>query len=325
MTLEEIKTNKVKQMKTYKNKLIQTFKDFLREEQLLNLDFRSHVYLENQYGLTPIYSYIDAEKIIDGLFSFFDKYLVNCSGRYNYQNLIESLRTYTVKEFLTGHLMNEIEENVFNAINVTEYNDYKIINAFIEDCGNTCLCIDIDEKTKQFICDRLNISEITGGEGCEGFINIQYPITNDSQTYIAGSNWVDDIKYFFDDELIESLINEIIAEANDKVSLREFELKKLFGTSNITKWNNMIEHGYYGGLSLALLENNENKLAYVTFGCGTNDSPQYFPIAFKEFENVDAARDYIQSHIDNHQSLTDFRISHDIFNDIFNELESIAL
>ena len=102
---------------------------------------------------------------------------------------------------------------------MTTNNEFKITNVSISEYSdNCCLCIDIDEVTADFICKRLGIEISKGGEGSDGFINIQYPISNDSQTYIAGSNWDEDIDGYFQDDLIQDLVGNIIYEAGDMVS-----------------------------------------------------------------------------------------------------------
>ena len=200
---------------------------------------------------------------------------------------------------------------------MTNNNEFKITNVSISSLSeNCCLCIDIDEQTSQLICKRLGVEISKGGEGCDGFINIQYPISNDSQTYIAGSNWDEDIDGYFQDEFIQDLVGIIIYEASDLVSKRDFELERLFGTSNIETHDNDVLHGYYNGLSLALLVNLDTNEVYVTFESLTNYNKEYFPVGFKTFDNIDKARDYIQSHCDNFQSLQDFGISHAIYNEI---------
>lgn len=305
---------------TFTKKLIKSFKAFLNEEHNTELDFRKHVFLENQYGGYPQYPYAIAEDVVDGMFSFFDKHNVDYDGRYNRSMSIESLRTEKLKDFLEHTLESEIDEDVFDAVNATEAPKYEILSANLSvSDDNQCLCIDVDDKTKDFITKRLGIEECSAGEGCEGFINIQYPITNESQTYIAGSNWEEDIKNYYDDDLITSLVDEIISEGNQDISRRDWELEQKFGTSNIINHDNMVLHGYYNGLNLALLENEDTNAAYVTFECSTQEQACYFPCQFKEFSDIDEAKDYIRSHINNYQTLQDFGISHAIYNELESE------
>jgi hypothetical protein len=107
-------------MNSFQNKLISTFKSFVSEKTNLQLDFRTHVFLDNQYGATPCYRYSDAESLIDCLFEFFDMYYVDYSGRYNRSMSIEGLRTQRLNDFLLAHLESEIEQTVFNAVNTKD-------------------------------------------------------------------------------------------------------------------------------------------------------------------------------------------------------------
>ena len=86
---------------------INKFKQFTSEHHDLLLDFRSHVYLENQYGLNPQYSYSVAETVVDSLFEFWDKYGVNSSGRYNKDMMIDDLRSTELKQQLVFWLESE--------------------------------------------------------------------------------------------------------------------------------------------------------------------------------------------------------------------------
>lgn len=105
---------------SFEKNLISAFKSFVSEETNLDLDFRTHVFLDNQYGATPRFSYSDAEAVIDCMFKFFDKYHVDYDGRYNHSMALESLRTQNLKGYLLTHLASEIEEVVFNAVNTED-------------------------------------------------------------------------------------------------------------------------------------------------------------------------------------------------------------
>ena len=305
----------------FEKNLLSEFKSYVSDESPdLELDFRTHVYLENEYGGYPTYDFSIAEIIIDCIFSFFDKHNVNYAGRYNKSMMIESLRTRKLNEYLVGKLSNEIPEDIFDAMKVTEQPSFKIEKSFIDsDEDNPCLCIDIVQKTQDFICTRLSIGMDSYGAGTSGFINIQFPITNESQIYVAGANWTDEISMYHEDDLIFKLVDNIIDAGNDLVSRRDYELEIKFGTSNIKKHNNGLCHGFYNGLSVALLENTETNEAYVTFECVTTERPEYFPCKFKTFDNLQAAYGYIQSHCDNYQTSQDFGISNDIFDDLYNQ------
>lgn len=304
-------------MSNFETKVMEAFKAFVNDEANIALDFRTYVFLENQYGNTPIYRYDDAVKIIDCMFSFLTKYRVDFSGRYNRSMTIESLRTKYLKSYLECTLPIEIDEPIFNAINKSEVPKFEITQAFISvDDDNPCLCVNLDEDTQSFICDRLGIDIAMSGAGTDGFINIQYPIEAESERYIAGGNYVDNITGYYDDELVGALVDNIITKAEGIISRRDWELESAIGTSNVTEHENMVLHGYYQGQRLCLLENNESKEAYVTFLCNTHEQVQSFTTPFKEFANLEEAKDYIRSHIDNYQTLQDFGISHDIYQDL---------
>ena len=204
-----------------------------------------------------------------------------------------------LNDFLLNYLEQEIDEDVFNAVNAVKAPNYKITDVFISDSiDNPCLCINFNEEFEDFICNRFNISESHFGDGVDGFINIQYPISNESQTYIAGDHWEEDVKNLIDDVLIHELLSILIEESRGRVSRRNFELKNLFGTSDITEHDNMIMHGYTNGLSLVLLENNNTNEAYVTFECSSHNYAEWFPTPFKTFDCLEEAESYIQKHID---------------------------
>ena len=111
--------NKRTSFTSYEKKLHAAFKAFVLEktEGKVKLDYRTHVFLENQYGGNPQYSSSCAGAVIDCMFEFFDKYHVDYSDRYNRSMTIESLRTQTLNHFLSVTLGQEIEEVVFNAVN----------------------------------------------------------------------------------------------------------------------------------------------------------------------------------------------------------------
>ncbi|MGY8897749.1 MAG: hypothetical protein ACKVI8_06925 [Paraglaciecola sp.] len=110
----------MKALNSFQKNLLSTFKSFVEEETNLKLDFRTHVFLDNQYGAYPQYSYSDAETVIDCMFEFFDKYNVDYAGRYNRSMSIETLRTQKLNEFLISHLEDEIEPVIFSPVNKEE-------------------------------------------------------------------------------------------------------------------------------------------------------------------------------------------------------------
>ena len=86
---------------------INEFKQFTSENYGLILDFRSHGYLENQYGLCPQYSYDIAQTVLTSLFKFWDKHNVNYAMRYNKDQMLDDLRPTRLKQQLVFWLEQE--------------------------------------------------------------------------------------------------------------------------------------------------------------------------------------------------------------------------
>ena len=80
---------------------IAKFKKFTAERYGLRLDFRSHVYLDNQHGAYPQYGYSVADTILESLFAFLDERGVDWSGRYNKAMMINKLRVTPLKQQLS--------------------------------------------------------------------------------------------------------------------------------------------------------------------------------------------------------------------------------
>ena len=80
---------------------INKFKQFTLEQYGLMLDFRSHVYLENNSGCNPQYKYPVAETVVTSLFAFWDKHGVNYAMRYNTDQMINELRSTPLKHILS--------------------------------------------------------------------------------------------------------------------------------------------------------------------------------------------------------------------------------
>lgn len=139
-------------LNSFEKNLLTTFKLFVKEEANLELDFRTHVFLDNQYGAIPCYSYSDAEAVIDCMFKFFDKYHVDYDGRYNRSISIESLRTQKLNEFLLAHLESEIEKTIFDAVNnedtTTEIIDVSVLD---DEYGETAVIEATDAIGKTLI------------------------------------------------------------------------------------------------------------------------------------------------------------------------------
>jgi len=88
-------------------KLLKDLKDSFSKENA-PLDFRSDVYLENQYGLSPCMSYDRARDITQFVYDWADDYIAQnkdiypeFSGwRWNLDMATEELRTSSVYEFV---------------------------------------------------------------------------------------------------------------------------------------------------------------------------------------------------------------------------------
>ena len=92
---------------------IDSFKQFTLNQYGLRIDFRSHVYLSNQYGLSPherppsCYGYDFAGIVLNSLFDFWHKNGVNLSGRYNKNMMVDQLRGTPLKQQLKLWLESE--------------------------------------------------------------------------------------------------------------------------------------------------------------------------------------------------------------------------
>ena len=82
------------------------------------LDFRKHVYLENQYGCSPVFGYEMAETIIDEIYTFAQglvddnaELFPSFSGwEYNTQMECEKLRSSTVSD-LVNRILSDIQNH----------------------------------------------------------------------------------------------------------------------------------------------------------------------------------------------------------------------
>jgi hypothetical protein len=129
--MQERKKRNIK-MSNFTRNLLSEFKSFVKDETKLVLDFRTHVFLENQYGAYPEYSYSDAETVIDCVYNFLDAHFVDYSGRFNRSMDIEALRTTKLKDFLLERLTSEIEKPLFYAVKNDKFTT-KIIKCEIAD------------------------------------------------------------------------------------------------------------------------------------------------------------------------------------------------
>jgi hypothetical protein len=102
---------------------IKKFKEFTLEQYGLLLDFRTHVYLENYYGCNPQYKYPVAETVVNSFFAFLDKHNVNYAMRYNKDQMVDELRSTTLKQQLVVWL--ESEMNTYYFAELQNRNSYR--------------------------------------------------------------------------------------------------------------------------------------------------------------------------------------------------------
>lgn len=87
---------------------ISQFKEFLRDEAGIELDFRKHVFLENSYGATPCVKYDFAEVLVTQLYKWAQECVEenpnlfpNFGGfEYNLQMSCEMLRTQRIRLYI---------------------------------------------------------------------------------------------------------------------------------------------------------------------------------------------------------------------------------
>ena len=85
--------------------LVKLFITHLDEEEGIKLDFRKHVYLNNNYGLTPCFSYNLAERVVARLYEWAEAYAEDHKELYkngvgfvwNLNMQCEKLRTETLR------------------------------------------------------------------------------------------------------------------------------------------------------------------------------------------------------------------------------------
>lgn len=76
------------------------FKEYLANNSGICLDFRTHVYLKNQYSLTPCFEYEIAKTIILSL----AEYTSDDSPIYNLNNSIDNLRITKLEDYINEWL-----------------------------------------------------------------------------------------------------------------------------------------------------------------------------------------------------------------------------
>lgn len=89
--------------------LIADFKEYLEENTGYRLDFRSHGYLENSYGLTPTFNYKFAEMVVENLYDWANQFVednIESFGDfggfcYNLMMSCEQLRSRSLKSYIS--------------------------------------------------------------------------------------------------------------------------------------------------------------------------------------------------------------------------------
>lgn len=184
---------------------------------------------------------------------------------------------------------------------------------------NPTICVNFTQTGIDWLESKgLEVQEGGSGAGTEGMLNSQLPVDcGDSQQYLADDQLEDALaKYSEEDrDAIHELLTETLGRAASLINWQTEEWLELFGTDAIKPHSNGLQHGYYNGSNLALLENTETGEAYVTLALGPQNSG-YYADEFKTFESLDEAKAYIRSNIHDNETLQDFNITHRIWADI---------
>lgn len=96
-----------KERKITAESLILLFRAHFEDETGIKLDFRSHQYLENSYGLTPTFSYSLAVTVVSSLYRWANAFVaehqehLNFSGfRHNTMMSCDKLRSQSLKSLI---------------------------------------------------------------------------------------------------------------------------------------------------------------------------------------------------------------------------------
>lgn len=89
--------------------LIADFKEYLEDNTGYRLDFRSHGYLENNYGLSPTFDYAFAELVIENLYDWANKFVYEHKDvfgdfggfGYNLKMSCDQLRNTSLKSYVS--------------------------------------------------------------------------------------------------------------------------------------------------------------------------------------------------------------------------------
>ncbi len=198
-----------------------------------------------------------------------------------------------------------------------------ISNVRFAGIDNPCICFDISKDLQKKLTELCGINfdfnNFISGDGDEGMISVQYPISAESQTYVAGV-FEDDFERNEDENGgdYSVLVAELVKEAEEEVSERDFMLEKCFGTSNIKSHETPVEHGYYPNIgSIVIFENmDEENMFYVGFE--SHEHNNFEKEEFLEFASYDEARAFITSDEiwQDGETVQDFSISHRLWNHI---------
>jgi len=89
--------------------ILKKFKDAFKDKYGIELDFRTHKYIRNNYGLSPIFDYDLAQNIVEFTYDFVDEELLKgnyeFSGyKYNLNDSVSLLETMTARDFILSKL-----------------------------------------------------------------------------------------------------------------------------------------------------------------------------------------------------------------------------
>jgi len=196
----DIKMNNLNITENFKRNLLTEFKSFVYDETKLEIDFRTHVFLENQYGNYPQFRYSDAETIIDCVYAFLDKHFIDYDCRFNRSMDIESLRIQCAKDFIVNRLTDEIEKPLFYAVKNDNFKTF-----------TSCSLADYCEEQSTVEVDA---EDIFGKTVTFSVQTIDHEHRSDLGCWITTDNSNGDINY---DDYPTFDINEIIYQAEQYI------------------------------------------------------------------------------------------------------------
>lgn len=123
----------------------QLMKDFKKDfyyEHKVELDFRTHAYLKNNYGLAPVFDYELAKKVVIFAYDWAHQYIADNKlnyldfggWKYNLSMSCDNLRTFSLKGFLMG-IFCDIEDH-YTAIPPVTVSSFDYNYHFSENCGD---------------------------------------------------------------------------------------------------------------------------------------------------------------------------------------------